>query len=97
MKVFIVTDWTAKQNYAFEKDDEAIDKFRDLVFMSENNDSLSMEEFDLEIGERTTLLSFECGRVTSTDASLSGIAADMDDERHAVVDEVAVDDFEEQE
>jgi hypothetical protein len=86
MKIYVVTDWSAKKNEAFVKDDEAIDKFRDFTIMAEDHDTISLDEFDIELGERTTLLRLSGGKITSSDSSLSGIAADMDDERHAMSD-----------
>lgn len=84
MKVYVVTYWSAKKHEVFDKDDEAIDKFRDYVLIADGEyDSISLDEFDIELGERTTLMSLEADEIKTADGSLSGIAADIDDERHA--------------
>lgn len=85
MKTYVVIDWSAKIVEALSKDDEAIDKFRDMVFAAENKDLVTLDEFDMETGDRNTLLTFSNNRISTNDASMSGIAADMDDERHALI------------
>lgn len=84
MKTYVVIDWSAKIVEALSKDDEAIDKFRDMVFAAKDKNIVTLDEFDMETGDRNTLLTFSNNKISTADTSMSGIAADMDDERHAL-------------
>jgi hypothetical protein len=90
MKIYTVIDWSPQMLYPFTDDNEALAKFRDIAISAEAHEYASMECFDTDTKESDILIMIRNGKISAYDNSLSGIAADMYDERCAALAEERV-------
>lgn len=90
MKIYTVVDWSPQMLYSFTDDNEALAKFRDLAISAEAHEHVTMECFDTDTKESDILIMIRNGKISAYDNSLSGIAADMYDERCAALAEEQV-------
>jgi hypothetical protein len=85
MKIYTVVDWSPQMLYSFVDDNEALAKFRDLATSVEGHRSVTMECFDSDTKDSEILILIRNGKIWAYDNALSGIAADMYDERCATL------------
>lgn len=90
MKIYTVADWNPQMLYSFADDNEALGKFRELAISAEQHEAVTMECFDTDTKESEILVLLRNGKITAYDNALSGLAADMYDERCAALAEEQV-------
>ena len=86
MKVYVVVDWHARILSLSEDDAPALAKFKELVLSAEDYQTIVFQEMDLTSCECKMLMSHRNSEIVAYDDSLTGIAADLSDERHALND-----------
>jgi len=90
MKIYTIADWNPQVLTIFLDDNEALTKFRELAVSAEAHEAVTMECFDTDTKEGEILILLRNGKITAYDNALSGIAADMYDERCAALAEEQV-------